>query len=268
MKKILTSLLALLMLLYTAGCTRKTQEPSTAATTLATEPSTTAPEKIVYILHNEQKTETVRTDDGTEIFKCTYPQIRIEPAGTAAQQAIDPDLKERIDSFKRDAAYIEDYARQEDHTAEHWMPFYATLTYTDVRFDHQVLSLYGTSESYSGEAHPTRIDQSVTYDLTTGDQLRLNDLFAEDYSTAQLIGAICEALEPQSEDLYPNYSEVIADRYGSDLESITDWYMTDTALCFFFSPYDIAPSYLGTITAELPFAKLPIDPTYLPTPST
>lgn len=266
MKKIITGLLALLMLLSAAGCTEKTQEPSTAATTPATESPTTAPEKIVYILHNEQKTDTVCADDGTEIFKCTYPQIQIEPAGTAAQQAIDPDLKERIEAFKRDAAYIKDYARQEDHTTEHWMPFYATLTYTDVRFDHQVLSLYGTAESYSGEAHPTRIDQAVTYDLATGDQLRLNDLLAEDYSSAQLIEAICVALEPHSKDLYPNYSEVIADRYGADLESITDWYLTDTALCFFFSPYDIAPSYLGTVTAQLPFDHLPIDPTYLPTP--
>lgn len=34
------------------------------------------------------------------------------------------------------------------------------------------------------------------------------------------------------------------------------WYFTTTGLCFFFSPYDIAPYSYGVVTAEIPYSSL------------
>jgi hypothetical protein len=64
------------------------------------------------------------------------------------------------------------------------------------------------------------------------------------------------ALAPDADALYFDYQDWLKDIFSVDLNKITNWYFSQTGLCFHFAPYEIAPYSSGTIIATIPYEQL------------
>ena len=270
MKKILIAMLAVALLL--CGCVRTTTPavqsqpqtqstvPSTAAATDATEPTFPATEirqSPIYAISLPVITESQAAENGEVIFEHTYQNI-------SSLTLPEPEVASKIilDFYNRaDAAQtvlqLQEQAK-EDHAKQpngNWPYRYATV-YKPERLDSSVLSLSGYVSSYSGGTHPESIGKSVTYDLLTGNTLNISAVLLETATTEELLPLIYEALKPQSDSLFEGYETMVAEKFRQGIDQNQDWYFSDTGLCFFFSPYEIAPFASGTVIAEIPYTQL------------
>lgn len=270
MKKTFALILCLCLVFMAAGCRKDNPEttlPSTAAPTApaaeTTQPST-VPEVTEIISFQEPLaaislpivSEVETASDSTVLFTYTYQSVYLTLQDPAVAEAVVVDLLNRIDSTRASAQAILATVQGDYALSNGWNPYFYQVIYNPTRIDQGVLSLYGTQVSYSGNPHPTHISMSANYDLVTGKALRFSDILAEDFSAQQLCQLICLALEPHAQELYGYYEDILTDRFSGDLSAVESWYFSDYGLCFYFSPYDIAPYSAGTIIAEVPYESL------------
>jgi hypothetical protein len=127
-----------------------------------------------------------------------------------------------------------------------------------MRIDPNVLSLYGAETSFAGGVHPYSECVSVTYDLTNGKVLLLKDILNPTITAADLTPLVLDALEGFGEEyyLYSDYTATVEERFGQGLDMEQGWYLSQEGLCFYFSPYDIAPYSTGEVIISLPYEQL------------
>ncbi len=264
MKKCLTVLLCLCLLASIVGCTAPTSpatEPPTqpsdpTPSTAPTQPSEPAPAvhqsplvAIALPLHKEAEL----SDDGSkELFVYTYQDVYLTLPDAQVAETVTLELMNRIDATRPAAQNV--LADAKANADLH--PYSYDVTYKPKRIDKGVLSLCGSQMTISGAPHPNTVNVSVTYDLSSGNVLSFRDILTQEYSAPQLNACILEALEPQSDHLYGYYEDIVRERFEGDLNSVENWYLSDSGLCIYFSPYDIAPYASGTILAEIPYEKL------------
>jgi hypothetical protein len=98
--------------------------------------------------------------------------------------------------------------------------------------------------------------ESVTYDLATGNALKLGDILADTIDSASLCTLISTALSPMADELYYDYEACLQDIFSVNFNSIHNWYFSRSGLNFHFAPYEIAPYSSGTIIATIPYEQL------------
>lgn len=270
MKKYIAALLCACMALSLCACGDHT-EPTTVPTTTAapttvpttapvTQPTTTPtiPETTVDITTLPtlsvaaitMTTETERSEDGV-LFEYTYPNVALVlPDGSVADTVM-LELLNRIDATRTAADDITSGANSEI------LSFY-DVNYRPMRIDSNVLSLYGTQTSYAGAAHPYSECVSVTYDLTTGDVLTLEDVLSASCTAADLTPLVINVLDALSEEsyLYSDYTATVEERFGQGFGTDQGWYLSNDGLCVYFSPYEIAPYATGVVIATIPYEQL------------
>ena len=97
---------------------------------------------------------------------------------------------------------------------------------------------------------------NLTYDLSTGNALTLEDILVEGFDNSLLTDLVNQALSPNAEDLWYDYEETISDHFSGNLKDASNWYFSKTGLCFHFEPFIIAPYSAGTIIASIPYDRL------------
>ena len=269
MKKLLSALLCFCILLTAAACARKPQEPpeTTAPQSFPTAPAeTTAPtvpatEPIVYqspltALTLKPTVDRTFHEDGTELSSFSYQVVYLVTQDAGITEAVSLDLMNRIDAVRSTSEAVRSSAEASYDHSEQWYPFFTQIYYTPTRIDAGVLSLLGEEGSYSGGIHPNYLFSSVSYDLLTGKVLSLADVLTDGYSPEQLCQLVLDALQPEAETLYTNYADVVLDRFAEGASVSDGWYFSENGLCFFFSPYEIAPYAAGPVVAEILYEKL------------
>ncbi len=223
-------------------------EPTDAAPTTQV-PTDTSPMLSVSL---PLTTQTVYAEDGTPLFSHTYPDVSLILEDPQVAEKIVLDLLNRIDSAVPAADALRADAESEYSGQENWMPYQYRVAYRPSRLDKAVLSLYGSEISNAGNAHSYEAPKCVTYDLLTGKVLSLPDILENGYTG--LPELLSDALEPLSDTLLGDYSDVVADlfRHGDP----GNWYLSPGGLCFAFAPYEIAPYSVGVVTAEIPYTAL------------
>ena len=133
-------------------------------------------------------------------------------------------------------------------------------TYNSVNLDYEVsvatdsfLSIFFMGYSYGvGAAHAVQESEAVNYDLTSGRQLSLSDLFKpgskylkfiSDYCTEELTRGI-EGAEPWKDALAP-----VAKNFES-------WHVTTSGISFNFDACKVFPCAEGEQAVEIPFSEL------------
>ncbi len=285
MKRIAICLLVLALLC--AGCAKvpasETTDPkappeSTVSTPVGTDvPETTdapGPVRLPLVavsmpVVNEETT----ADDGTLIFTKTYQDLSlIAPDGEMAQKVV-LNLLQQLDAGEVTSHGIAEQALNNYKTIEYWTPYFYQLLYNPMRVDEKVLSLYGLELYYTGGVHPNQVCVSGTYDMATGEVLTLKDILTGADAATALSQAVTEYLAENREtyQLYDGFATVIHQRIGGDGAAWRDntaWYFSDAGLCFYFSPYDLAPYVVGPIRVEVPYESLVdlVHPDFLPAP--
>lgn len=267
MKKILFILLCTAVLLCLPACkdTDETVPTTTQAIAVTTSESTLPEETLpqvdlphipVAAVTLTPTTEAEILPDGTVLFEYNYPTIHLAlPDGEMAETVM-LDFLNRIDATGTQAQQVKEAAEEFYTGKTGWNTYFYNLTFSPMRIDAGVLSLYGMESSYSGGMHPNHNACAVNYDLTTGKALKLRHILTADASADKLTSLICSVLAQEADILFSDYALCVEDRFAGDFGADEQWYLSDTGLCFFFSPYEIAPYNAGTIIAELPYEDL------------
>lgn len=267
MKKILSLLLCAAILLCLPACkdSEETLPPSTVASTTipaeTTSPVVTLPQlELPHIpaaaVTLIPTTEAEVLPDGTVLFEYNYPTISLSlPDGDMAETVM-LDFLNRIDATRPEAQQVKEAAEEYYTGKSGWSSYFYNLTFSPMRVDTGILSLYGMESSYSGGMHPNHNACAVNYDLSTGKALKLRHVLSETVTADIISRLICDVLAQQAEQLFNDYALCVEDRFAGDFGADEQWYLSDSGLCFFFSPYEIAPYNAGTIVAEIPYDKL------------
>lgn len=279
MKKLLSGLLAVCLLLGVAGCGKEAESetvPTSRQSPLATEASnstTSTPEEapasdsmtalVMPTVHEESF-----SDDGTPLFTLSFPRFQLLLGNAELEETITGALHERMRGILSDAEEIGSAAQEDFLYADpaYWSPYSCSVAYTPTRLDNSILSLFGNRSRYSGGAHPSHVTDSVTFDLHTGKALELTDILRTSEDIQTLCTLVLASLAEKADTLSYGYEETVTEAFGGDLSNVPQWYFSRTGLCFHFPPYAIAPYSSGTIIAEIPYEDLQtvLQETYFP----
>lgn len=202
--------------------------------------------------------ETLLDDAGNTLFSYTYPNVQLVMADGAAAETITLKLLNQIDSTRSAAQAIAQSLPDSATASNGFTPYFFTYQLQPGRIDLGVLSLFGKRISYSGIGHPEYAADSVTYDLVTGEELTLGDILYANCTPDILTQLVTDSLETLEEDaqLYPEYRDLVADRFSGGYLGDNGWYLSQEGLCIYFSPYEIAPYAAGIVTAVIPYREL------------
>lgn len=261
MKKIISCILVLCLILAAAGCTKDpvADTPTTTAPTATETPfvpqSISAPYAAVSL---PIVTEEIKADDGNVIFSKSYQNMQLTLSGQATADKIILDFMNKVDSAVLFSDSIADAAKNSYATSGNWIPYSFRLRYEPTRIDAGVLSLFGSAVTYSGGSHPEYACVSANYNLVSGDALTLGSILTHEDKLNALRDLLITKLDAQAEEkfLQGGYRDVITDRFAGEESYDGDWYFSETGLCFYFAPYEIAPYSSGVIIAEIPYSEL------------
>lgn len=243
---------------YTEPVTEPTEE--TTPTEEITEPVTLPPMQTDFdlpliALSAPLSTNSVQAEDGTVIFDYTCQDVAFFFDDGPVADRVMLNLLNFIDSASSDSILSSAkaaYTGQSD-----WSPYYLKVILNPQRLDQNILSLFGGELNGDGTSS-SFAPRAITYDLATGNALSYRDVLTYDYDPQSLCQLIIDTLAPQAESaqLFWDYPDVIRDRFSDPNSYTEDWYLSGEGLCFYFSPYDIAPYVSGTIVAEIPYENL------------
>lgn len=272
MKRLLSALLAVCLLFSLSACRKKPKDPADNTTSNNIEsPANTTPteaEKALVAVSLPTVTKETLHSDGTVLFQYTYQNMSLVLHKPQVADKIILDFLNRVDSTTESANATLEQAKTAYGRNGSWTPYLYHITYSPMRIDHEVLSLFGNNVVFSGAGHPERTCVSANYDLLTGDILTLASIKQKDVTATQFSNLVLAGLAEIADNnyLYDNYKQTVQQRFAQDASQDEAWYFTQTGLCFYFAPYEIAPYSSGVVTVEIPYEKLKniIHDDYLP----
>lgn len=204
-------------------------------------------------------TESTTAADGTVVFKYTHQSMSLILPDPDVANSVIVDFLNRINTTAATADTLREQAKTAYADSFLWeAPYQCQIAYSPMRMDHGILSIYGNSFSYTGGNRPDVSYMAANYDLVTGKVLYLTDIFTNDSWTQSVASLVLESLSgiKDQAQLYDNYENTVKAYFNGNLSKNEGWYFTQTGLCFFFPPYEIAPYSSGTVIAEIPYEKL------------
>ncbi len=258
MKRVLSALLAILMLLL-AGCNQLPAEPTDS--TVQTQDDTTQlniPDKPLVSVSLPAKTDLTYAENKTVLSAYTHQQLALIHSNQQAADKIIVDFLNRMDSYDASAATLTQSATADYTGQENWIPYSQSILYSPKRIDQNVLSLFGHQVTYSGGTHPQQACSSANYDMVTGDVLTLASILTGSEKAESVANLVILALQKQQAEkrLFTGFETLVKSSITADPTHNEAWYFSNTGLCFYFAPYEIAPYTSGVITAEVPYEQL------------
>ena len=197
-------------------------------------------------------------DNGVTIFLRNYQDVVLDLPNADIARTVTLDLLRRMDVHSDILSSVQSNAFADYTGQDPWMPYHYKLLYNPTRIDEALLSLYGEENIYSSSISGLT-GTAVTYDLLTGTALRLLDVLSEEGDASQaLLNALLDVLAKEKDELmlFNDYESIITSRFSTDLQQQSTWYFSQEGLCFFYSPYDIAPNSVGIVTVTIPYSNL------------
>lgn len=274
MKRTISFILALCFCILLTACgsdpeptTVPTTEPAANPTaqpsadpTDPSAPETTAP-TVAEVIHDlpmtaisiTEETEVTNGAEGTAVFEYTYQNIRLVLPDADMSMSVNLDILNRIDATRTAATELMNDAV----SAAPEYPYSYTILYEPMRLDTTVLSLFGVQNIYSGGS-ALHSGHGLTYDLTTGKALTLEDVLASGVTADVICPLVIEALAalPEEYYLFSDYATTVEDRFSGDFLADESWHLSEDGLCFTFAPYEVAPNSTGFVHAVIPYEKL------------
>ena len=263
MKKVL--ILILCLLLFCSACRSDIENPTIDPTPAHTDPLPTetieqTDPPVVYSVPLIAVSMAVREyESGNPILMhYSYQDLHLTLEDPQVADAIAIDFLNAIDPESGAAAKLYKEASSTYTGQANWEPYTLRVFHDPMRVDNSILSMYGSHVTYNGNPRPAVTNSSLTYDLLTGQRLSLRSILVENYSADTLSKLLADALQPQATQglLYADYVYAISEMFSTNTPA-ENWYFSQTGLCFYFAPYDIAPYSTGTVIAEIPYDQLP-----------
>lgn len=232
-------------------------------TTPATSPSIPSAEGMVQQLPMISvsvpvTSESTKATNGTTVFTYTYQNISLILPDPEVANRVTIEFLNRIDRTAATANELRNAAQAAYTGSGNWTPYQYQIIYSPTRIDGNVLSFLGNNSSYSGASHPDSMYVSANYDLVTGSALSLGNIITETTTADTLHQIIIDELNKikAEKQLYSGFEEIVYDRLVRHISDDEGWYFSQGGLCFYFSPYEIAPYASGLVVAEIPYSDL------------
>ncbi|MBR4017229.1 MAG: DUF3298 domain-containing protein [Oscillospiraceae bacterium] len=263
MKKFLYFIMAVSLLVSFTGC-KKSKVPPTEPSENAgsnNSPTQTVPDagiaNLSVAVSVPTTTEETLHEDDTVLCRYTYQNISLVLHKPDVADKVILDFLNRVDTTRELAEATAELART-NYKPENWVPYLYHIAYSPTRVDEKVLSFFGNNVVFSGAGHPERTCVSASYDLVTGDVLTLASIMQKDATAEQFCNLVLNGLAEMAQGnyLYGNYKQTVTQRFTQDPTHDEAWYFTQTGMCFYFAPYEIAPYSSGVITVEIPYENL------------
>lgn len=184
----------------------------------------------------------------------SYPQFETLQ-NKQSQTMLNTDIKnmmdKQVDVFKREVSQNTPPAQLKDVQAE------LIITYETLQANDNTVSLqFQIMDSQIGAAHPNNYNQVFNFDVKTGKQLQLNDLFKPNSNYLQKLSDIAQKdLLAQQKD-NPNASDFINEGTAAKEENYALFTLTADSLVIIFNPATVAPDYVGTVKVTVPYEKI------------
>ena len=264
MQRIITMLICIILVFSLTAC-QPSENPSAEPTPAPSAPSTPAEDAVDAPLHTfyavsvPAEVEQLKHENGTVIFEYAYQHIQMQIADQAVADKVTLDFLNRVDSTRENAEMIALQAKDGYTGSEQWSPYKYHIYYSPTRVDQSVISLFGTRSTFTGGMHPEQSCISVNYDAANGDALTLGSILNHIDNKEDLCDLVLEELDrlDYQYSLFDGYEDVVMERFAADESNDEAFYFTNTGLCFYFSPYELAPFSIGVITIEIPYSELP-----------
>jgi hypothetical protein len=182
--------------------------------------------------------------------KARYPQA--VGAGDARLARLNEELRNLV--TKEIADFKKDFQRPEGRTGS--MGSYLETSYVvELASSDLVSVLFGVSSFYEGAAHPQHYTRVLNYDLKSGKQLALADLFKANSNYLALISDY--AVRALTKELAPDAdAEWIQTGAGTKEENYKSWNMSPKGLQVTFDPYQVASYAQGEHVVVIPYGTL------------
>lgn len=199
-------------------------------------------------------TERLLAEDGAVLVDYTYQNVFLIYPDAAVANALYLSLVNAMDysTGLQDTLTMAREAYTED--PDSWKPYEYRVLYSPMRIDQSVISVYGQTTVAAQETSSMPISSS--YSLIDGKHLTFVDIQAGAYHYYTLLTKIDTQLRSlvPADQLFEDYQETIAKQLRST--DATNWYFTESGLCFYYLPMEIASNSLGVITVEVPYSEL------------
>lgn len=119
-----------------------------------------------------------------------------------------------------------------------------------------IISLYFDNYQYTGGAHGLTVRTSQTWNLKSGQIIKLRELYkcSGDYKS-YIKRKVIEQIKENPDIYFENYEELVEQTFD-----VNNFYCTPQGVVVYFQQYDIAPYASGIREFLLPYNKCIIDP--------
>ncbi|MCU0497446.1 MAG: DUF3298 and DUF4163 domain-containing protein [Anaerolineae bacterium] len=128
--------------------------------------------------------------------------------------------------------------------------------YEELWRSESIVNLVYTFSTYTGGAHPNSFYRTFTFDLENEREVMLSDLFNTDLET--VLVTLVPLIQADLRTQMGEWAEGawIEDGTGFDPLSYGNWAIDDTALYFFFPPYQVAAYAAGSFRVAIPLESM------------
>jgi hypothetical protein len=202
------------------------------------------------------KTEVEENPDLHMKIKVVYPQIQGENLTPAAEQfnkLVSDKVHFEVDQFKKYVA--------EDAIHMKSLPPEAIKNTFDMNYNLDVVkadktiivSLRLAIEGYqAGRAHPYHTHEVLSFNMTTGKEIKFNELFKANSHYLNVIAKYCKTyLNKNLED-----KTFIDEGTKPEAKNFRNWNIEENGLKITFDEYQVAPYVFGPQEVEIPYSEL------------
>ncbi len=171
-------------------------------------------------------------------------------------------INEVMDGFMNTAlSFVEDNREEciewyKESGGEYFIPYSCDSNFAYVSYnDGKLINIMQEGYDYYGGAHGMPYWHSLVFDLETGDQKTMADLFdiTEEELDEIAVEAATKHMEEIGEYYWDDYEDTV--REYTDLE-VGDFYLTDDGVVLFYAPYALASFAAGFQEFTIPYDKL------------
>ena len=193
------------------------------------------------------------TENGTVLFtgRVAYPELLADgDIVSAFNEYILGDAQEAMVRGRTDCYYPALDAYENSLTGGYeFLPYMAEHSFDITYNKDKLISILCADSNFAGWTHPNYSMYSMTYNLETGKEVSLGELFdmCDDAIFEKVFAEYSNMIEEKPESFYHDASDCLKD-------ALTElrWYLAGDGVHFFINPYEIAPYAAGVIEAVLP----------------
>jgi len=204
----------------------------------------------IKVTQKEIKEENTELNYSIEAY---YPELE-----DCTNEEVKKDFNDKILSSVNKS--IEDFreAVKEFHSEmEESFNAYCIHNYSVTKGNDGIISIRFYIEEFAGGAHPSHTYSSLNYNLKTGSEIKLSDLFSEDSDYLTVISEYCiKDLKKQKTEAGDSGEGFIEDGAGPKEENFYCFNLTDQGLLITFNEYQVGPYAEGYKEVTIPYEDL------------